>query len=78
MHGQILKMKTELNHPVQYYLPIGNKLLGMNQWIGKHIQLHFNGEIYCLDCGQRTKKSFNQGFFVILASKTAQCRLNVL
>ena len=62
MYGQILKMKTELNHPVQYYLPIGNKLLGMNQWIGKHIQFHFNGEIYCLDCGQRTKKSFNQGF----------------
>ena len=62
MHGQILKMKTELNHPVQYYLPIGNKLLGMNQLIGKHIKLHFNGEIYCLDCGQRTKKSFNQGY----------------
>ncbi|MDG2165254.1 MAG: DUF2797 domain-containing protein [Flavobacteriales bacterium] len=55
-------MKTELNHPVQYYLPIDNKLLGMNQWIGKHIQFNFNGEIYCLDCGQRTKKSFNQGF----------------
>ena len=62
MNGRILKMKTELNHPVQYYLPIDNKLLGMNQWIGKHIQFHFTGEIYCLDCGQRTKKSFNQGF----------------
>ena len=62
MHGRILKMKTELNNPVQYYLPIDNKLLEMNQWIGKHIQFHFNGEIYCLDCGQRTKKSFNQGF----------------
>ena len=62
MYGQILKMKTELNNPVQYYLPIGDKLLGMNQWIGKHIQFHFNDEIYCLDCGQRTKKSFNQGF----------------
>lgn len=62
MHGQILKMKTKLNNPVQYYLQIGSKLLGMNQWIGKHIKFHFNGEIYCLDCGQRTKKSFNQGF----------------
>ena len=62
MYGRIIKMKTELNHPVQYYLPIGNKLLGMNQLIGKHIKLHFNGEIYCLDCGQRTKKSFNQGY----------------
>ena len=62
MYGQILKMKTELNHPVKYYLPIGDKLLGMNQWIGTHIKFHFNDEIYCLDCGQRTKKSFNQGF----------------
>ena len=62
MYGQILKMKTELNHPVQYYLPIGNNLLGMNQWIGKHIQFHFNGEINCLDCNQPIKKSFNQGF----------------
>ena len=62
MHGQILKMKTELKSPVQYHLPINEQFLGMNQWIGKHIQFHFNGEIYCLDCGQLTKKSFNQGF----------------
>ena len=62
MHGQILKMKTELKSPVQYHLPINEQYLGMNQWIGKHIQFHFNGEIYCLDCGQLTKKSFNQGF----------------
>ena len=41
---------------------MNEQFLGMNQWIGKHIQFHFNGEIYCLDCGQRTKKSFNQGF----------------
>tara|TARA_B100001093_G_scaffold520111_1_gene612773 strand:+ start:12000 stop:12839 length:840 start_codon:yes stop_codon:yes gene_type:complete len=62
MHGRILKMKTELKNPVQYHLPMNEKFLAMNQWIGKHIQFRFNGEIYCLDCGQRTKKSFNQGF----------------
>lgn len=62
MHGRILKMKTELKNPVQYHLPMNEHFLGMNQWIGKHIQFRFNGEIYCLDCGQRTKKSFNQGF----------------
>ena len=62
IYGQILKMKTELKNPVQYHLPMNEKFLGMNKWIGKHIQFHFNGEIYCLDCGQRTKKSFNQGF----------------
>ena len=62
MHGRILKMKTKLKNPVQYHLPMNEHFLGMNQWIGKHIQFRFNGEIYCLDCGQRTKKSFNQGF----------------
>lgn len=62
IRGRILKMKTELKSPVQYHLPMDEQLLGMNQWIGKHIQFRFNGEIYCLDCGARTKRSFNQGF----------------
>lgn len=62
MQGQILKMLTELKTPVQYNLPMGDGLLNMNQWIGKSIQFRFSGDIYCLDCGNRTKKSFNQGF----------------
>jgi len=62
IRGRILKMKTELKSPVQYHLPMDGEFLGMNQWIGKHIQFRFDGEIYCLDCGKRTKKSFNQGF----------------
>jgi len=62
IRGRILKMKTELKSPVQYHLPMDGEFLGMNQWIGKHIQFRFEGDIYCLDCGKRTKKSFNQGF----------------
>ena len=62
MQGQILKMLTELKKPVQYNLPMGDGLLNMNQWIGKNIQFRCSGDIYCLDCGNRTKKSFNQGF----------------
>jgi hypothetical protein len=62
MQGRILKMLTELKSPVQYTLPMGDHLLDMNQWIGKNIHFSFEGEIYCLDCGRRTKKSFNQGF----------------
>ena len=62
MKGRILKMKTELKNPVEYHLPMDNEFLGMNQWIGKRIQFRFDGEIYCLDCGVQTKKSFNQGF----------------
>lgn len=62
MRGRILKMKTQLGNPVQYKLPMDHGYLDMNQWIGKHIQFRYEGEIYCLDCDARTKKSFNQGF----------------
>lgn len=62
LRGRILKMETELGTPVQYHLPMDQERLSMNQWIGKHIQFRFEGEIYCLDCGVRTRKSFNQGF----------------
>ncbi len=60
--GRILKMQTCLGSPVQYHLPLDSERIFMNEWIGKHIQFRFDGEIYCLDCGERTKKSFNQGF----------------
>ncbi len=62
MQGRILKMTTELRSPVQYHLPMGEQRLDMNQWIGKHIKFSFNGDIFCLDCGVKTNKSFNQGF----------------
>ena len=62
MKGRILKMKTAINNPIQYYLPIGKEILHLNTWIGKHIKFSFEGEIICLDCEKRTKKSFNQGF----------------
>lgn len=62
MKGPILKMKTTINTPINYHLPIGNKMLHMNPWIGKHIKFSFENEIICLDCGGKTKKSFNQGF----------------
>lgn len=60
--GNLLKMRTRLEEPVLYRLPLGDELLDMNPCIGRPIALHFNGEIDCIKCGRRTKKSFGQGF----------------
>ena len=60
--GNILKMRTELADTIQYYLPIGDKEIDMNQLIGQHIQMKFEGQINCISCGKRTKTSFSQGF----------------
>ena len=48
----------------------------MNPLIGKNIKLSFDGEIYCISCGDKTKKSFSQGFCYkcfISAPEAAEC-----
>ena len=60
--GNIIKMRSEFANPVQYFLPIGETELPMNNLIGKSISLKFTGQINCISCGKRTKTSFGQGF----------------
>jgi hypothetical protein len=62
MQGNLYKMKTQLADEVQYYLPMGEELVHLNQFIGKKIELVFEGQINCISCGLKTKKSFAQGF----------------
>lgn len=60
--GNIRKMKTVLDVPVKYTLPIGSEEIDMNALIGKEITMQFNGQINCISCGKKTKTSFSQGF----------------
>ena len=61
MKGNIKKMITSLETPAQYTLPIGDDLYLMNDAIGKNIQLEHTGEINCVSCGRKTKKSQRYG-----------------
>ncbi|HAQ19193.1 MAG TPA: DUF2797 domain-containing protein [Prolixibacteraceae bacterium] len=60
--GNILKMRAEYADPVNYFLPLSETELPMNDLIGKSISLKFTGQINCISCGKRTKTSFGQGF----------------
>lgn len=60
--GSLLKMKTQLQDVVQYHLPIGDELIYLNELIGNNIKLTYENAIYCIKCGRKTVKSFNQGF----------------
>ena len=57
-------MKTSLgaDGSVSYALPIGDEMLEMNQFIGKELSFEFLGEINCVSCGAKTKKTFGGGF----------------
>ncbi len=62
IEGNILKMRTEFGSPILYFLPVGNVELPMNELLGKQISMNFSGQINCIACGKKIKRSFNQGF----------------
>jgi hypothetical protein len=72
-HGPIQKMVSEVLETVQYHLPMGESQVPMNALLGKTIKLLYAGEIRCLACGRRTKKSFNQGHCFPCLRKLARC-----
>jgi hypothetical protein len=76
--GSVRKMRSKLTETVKYSLPIGDKELEMNDFLGKEIKLEYMGEIHCIRCGRKTNKSFSQGFCYpcfITAPETEECVL---
>lgn len=57
--SHLRKMRVEFNNPVDYWLPVEDGEVYMNDLIGKEIQLSFKGEINCGLCHRATKKSFS-------------------
>ncbi len=62
LEGNILKMRTELHQPVNYFMSVGTNEIYMNALIGKTVQLTFQKQIHCIHCGRKTKTSFAQGY----------------
>ncbi len=58
--GVLVKMKTELTNPIQYYLDLESDLILMNQLLGKSIIIKKIGS-QCLNCRQDVVL-FRQGF----------------
>ena len=76
--GIIRKMKSQLEDPVQYTLPIDEDNVPINNFIGKYILFKYENHIYCIGCGRKTNKSFAQGFCYpcfINSPETSECIL---
>jgi hypothetical protein len=77
--GNLLKMRTELHNPVQYYLTLDHQEILMNDFIGKQVEINYLNEINCIGCGAKTIKSFAQGYCykcLISRPETEECVLN--
>ncbi len=71
--GPIRKMTTKVEEEVRYSLPIGDESIEMNPLLGQEIRILYSGEIRCIACGRRTKKSFSQGHCFVCLRKLASC-----
>lgn len=71
--GQLRKMHTRLESPVQYGLPLGGESVPLNDHIGRGLRLRWDGDITCVHCGRHTNKSFNQGYCYPCFTTLAQC-----
>ena len=76
--GAIRKMRTELDIPVRYQLPLGDEEVALNPLIGSRLTLTHTGKINCINCGRDTKKSFNQGYCFPCFKSLAECDMCIM
>ncbi len=58
--GVLRKMKTEIGHPIQYYMLFENDFLNVNQVLDKSLTIRFI-KYQCLNCGE-DRPIYRQGF----------------
>ena len=73
--GHLEKMHTSLDDDgsVEYQLPLDEQRVPINQFIGSRVSLEHLGDIHCIHCGRRSKKSFSQGYCYPCFTKLPQC-----
>jgi len=63
---------------VEYDLICGDSTIPLNPYLGKDISFHFSGHIFCISCGNSTKKSFNQGYCYPCFMRLAACDMCIM
>ena len=76
--GAVRKMRTRLESPVQYALPLGDDAVVMNDLVGRSLTMRYSGRIECVSCGRETKKSFNQGYCYPCFKRLAECDMCIM
>ena len=81
--GILKKMRSHLDITndqalVEYFLPLGDQEVGLNQYLGKTLSLRFLGNIQCSYCDKKTNKSFSQGFCFPCMKKLARCDMCIM
>lgn len=76
--GAVRKMKTALSDPVSYTMLLGEHEMPLNDYLGKQLQLEYQGAINCIHCDRKTSKSFSQGYCYPCFKRLAQCDMCIV
>ena len=76
--GTLKKMESELLDPIEYRLPIGDERVPISELIGKSVWMRHTGNIFCIHCNRKTKKSFSQGHCYPCFKKLASCDMCIM
>ena len=71
--GVLRKMHSRLENPVRYQILLSDMVVPLNDLIEKQIKLEYSGTIYCINCGRKSRKSFNQGYCYPCFQSLAEC-----
>jgi hypothetical protein len=76
--GHLDKMRTTLEDPVQYFLPLDTLEVPLNEYIGRDIALRFTGKIHCSSCGRSIRKTYSDGHCFPCTRTLASCDFCIL
>lgn len=62
----------------QYQIRLDDQFISLNEKIGQPIRIESLGEIHCVECGRKSKKSFSQGYCYPCFSRLPQCDICIM
>ncbi|MGF7034829.1 hypothetical protein J2T17_005798 [Paenibacillus mucilaginosus] len=60
--GMLQGLAHRYEAPVQYRLKLDDTEIPLNDWIGETLHIQFTGEIRCIHCSRKIKKTYNSGY----------------
>ena len=76
--GVLRKMHSEGTSPVMYSLRFEQEVLDLSNCLGSEIRIEHLGNIFCVQCGKKTAKSFQQGHCYVCMQKIYECNNCIL
>lgn len=74
--GALRKLSSQLENPVYYWLSLETESpIFLNTLLGQKISLRYLGKIFCIHCGRKTIKSFQQGYCFPCYRRLLECNL---